>query len=39
MELRKEKIKMLINILRWIAVLALAFITGKLMAKNNYPPA
>ena len=37
MELRKEKIKMLINILRWIAVLALAFIAGKLMAKIKMP--
>ena len=28
---------MLINILRWIAVLALAFIAGKLMAKIKMP--
>ena len=37
MELRKEKYKMIINILRWIAVLALAFVAGKLMTKIKMP--
>ena len=37
MGLRKEKSKMIINILRWIAVLALAFIAGKLMTKIKMP--
>lgn len=36
-ELRKEKIKMIILILRWIAVLALAFAAGKLITKIKMP--
>lgn len=37
MGLRKETIKMMINILRWIVVLVLAFAAGKLMTKIKMP--
>jgi len=37
MELREEKSKMIINTLRWIAVLAIAFMAGKLMTKLKMP--
>ena len=37
MELRKEKNKMILNIIRWFAVLAIAFAADKLMTKIKMP--